>query len=142
MKFQTKSFTCGPAAVVNALRLFDLYIPEAFVAKLAKTSSYGTSEMGLLRALKILKCKPFFINKVSTVHAKVNSGIPVVIHLDEEQHWVVVIGILGNNLIVFDSDRSKWNKQENGIRVIPVVDLKLKIFGICVNKPFTVKQKH
>ena len=134
MKFQTKSFTCGPAAAVNALRLYGIIVPELHVAKLAGTTSEGTDERGLMRGLRKLGCRPSTTSLTSTVRKRVLAGTPVIIHLDEELHWVVVIGVLGTNLIAFDSDRSKGNQEENGVRVISSEELGSKVFGICVNK--------
>lgn len=135
MKYQTRSYTCGPAAAVNALRLYGLQVPEAHVAKLAKTTSDGTDEKGLMRALRKLGAAPTAVWLTSTVRRRVQAGIPVIIHLDEELHWVVVIGCLGENLIAFDSQRSVSNQEENGVRVITPAELGGTVLGICVKKP-------
>lgn len=135
MKYQTRSYTCGPAAAVNALRLYGLQVPEAHVAKLAKTTSDGTDEKGLMRALRKLGAAPTAVWLTSTVRRRVQAGIPVIIHLDEELHWVVVIGCLGDSLIAFDSQRTLSNQEQNGVRVIPPDELGGKVFGICVNRP-------
>ena len=135
MKYQTRSYTCGPAAAVNALRLYGLQVPEAHVAKLGGTTSEGTDERMLMRALRKLGCKPSAVSLTSTVRKRVQAGIPVIIHLDEELHWVAIIGCLGPNLIAFDSWKSKSNVEENGVRVITPEELGGKVFGICVNRP-------
>lgn len=135
MKYQTRSYTCGPAAAVNALRLYGLRLPEAQIAKLAGTTNEGTDERMLMRALRKLGCSPSAVSLTSTVRKRVAAGIPVIIHLDEEAHWVAVIGCLGPNLIAFDSWRSKDNVEENGVRVITPEELGGKVFGICVKKP-------
>ena len=137
MKYQTRSYTCGPAAAVNALRLYGLQVPELQLAKLAGTTSEGTDEKGLMRALRKLGAAPTAVWLTSTVRRRVQAGIPVIIHLDEELHWVVVIGLLGDSLIAFDSWKSKSNVEENGVRVIPPEELGGKVFGICVNRPIS-----
>lgn len=63
------------------------------------------------------------------------SGVPVIIHLDEEEHWVVAMGCLGDSLIAFDSHRNALNQEENGVRVLTPQDLGKKLFGICVKRP-------
>lgn len=138
MKFQTRTYTCGPAAAVNALRLYGVQVPEAHVAKLAGTTSDGTDERGLMRALRKLGCRPSAVCLTSTVRKRIASGVPVIIHLDKELHWVVAIGCLGQNLIAFDSHRGKHNQEENGVRVIAPQELGGKVFGICVNRPAEV----
>ena len=135
MKFQTRSYTCGPAAAVNALRLYGLHVPEAHLAKLAGTTSEGTDERQLMRALRKLGCSPTAVWRTSTVRKRVQAGTPVIIHLDAELHWVVVIGCLGDNLIAFDSQRTISNQEENGVRVITPEELGGTVFGICVKKP-------
>jgi ABC-type bacteriocin/lantibiotic exporter with double-glycine peptidase domain len=135
VKYQTRPYTCGPAAVVNALRLFGLHVPEAHVAKLAGTTVTGTDDRQLMRALRKLGCGPTAVSLTSTVRKRVQAGIPVIIHLDEELHWVVIIGCLGDNLIAFDSYKGKSNIEENGVRVITPEELGGKVFGICVKKP-------
>lgn len=135
MKYQTRSYTCGPAAAVNALRLYGLQVAEAHVAKLAKTTSDGTDEKGLMRALRKLGAAPTAVGRTSTVRKRVRAGIPVIIHLDNELHWVVAIGLLGDSLIAFDSQRTISNQEENGVRVITPKELGGKVFGICVNRP-------
>jgi ABC-type bacteriocin/lantibiotic exporter with double-glycine peptidase domain len=135
MKYQTRSYTCGPAAAVNALRLYGLQVPEAHVAKLAGTTPEGTDERQLMRALRKLGCSPTAVWRTSTVRKRVLAGTPVIIHLDEELHWVAIIGCLGDSLIAFDSWKSKSNIEENGVRVITPEELGGNVFGICVKKP-------
>lgn len=135
MRYQTRSYTCGPAAVVNALRLYGLHVPELQVARLAGTTSEGTDDRQLISALRQLGCRPSAVGLTSTVRKKVMSGTAVIIHLDQELHWVVIIGCLGDSLIAFDSWKSKDNLEENGVRVLRPEELGSKVFGICVNRP-------
>ncbi len=140
MRYQTRSYTCGPASIVNALMLFGRVVPEAVVASLAGTTNAGTSEHGLIKALRKLEYNPAVIKSVRGVRNRVLDGTPVIVHLDEELHWVVIIGCLGKNFIAFDSDPSIYNKQENGVRVIYPSELGTKVFGVSVNR-LTSKSK-
>lgn len=135
MRYQTKPFTCGPAAIVNALRVYGKKIPEARVAKFAGTTNNGTDDRGVVRALRKLGCNPSVVSLTLTVRKRVAAGIPVIIHLDKELHWVVVIGCLGQSLIAFDSDLSKNNKKEHGVRIITPEELGKKVYGVCVRSP-------
>jgi ABC-type bacteriocin/lantibiotic exporter with double-glycine peptidase domain len=110
-------------------------VSESEVATLAGTTSEGTDEYQLMRALRKLRCRTSVVKRISTIRKKVLSGTPVIIHLDEELHWVVVIGCLGTSLIVFDSQKSKGNRAENGVRVLTPLELGAHVFGICVNRP-------
>ena len=135
MKYQTRSYTCGPAAAVNALRLYGVAIPEAQVAKLAGTTSDGTDDRGLMKALRKLGCKPSAVKLTSKIAKRVMSGVPVILHLDNELHWVVIIGCLGRDFVVFDSVRNIKNQEENGVRVLTPEAIGGRCFGICVNRP-------
>lgn len=136
MKYQTRSYTCGPAAVVNALRLFGVEVPEAQVAKAAGTTSEdGTGVRGLKRALKGLGCAAAPVRTWRKLMRLVRSGTPVILHLDDELHWVLVLGCLGDRLIIFDSQRSKSNTAENGVRVLDGSGLKGACYGISLVVP-------
>lgn len=136
MKYQSRTYTCGPAAVANALRVYGCKFTEAQIAIAAGTTRDGTDDKGLLRALRLFRCKPKVINRLTSVRKYVRAGTPVIIHLDEELHWVVVIGCIGKNLIAFDSDTARHNKLNNGIRVITPATLGPGVYGVTVNPPF------
>lgn len=140
MRYQTRPFTCGPAAIANALRIYGRKVPEAQIAKLAGTTANGTDDRGIIKALRQLECKPTVVGLTSTVRKRVLAGLPVIIHLDEELHWVVVIGCLGRNFIAFDSDPSHHNKKEHGVRIISPEELGKKVYGVCV-KSLTAETK-
>lgn len=135
MKYQTRSYTCGPAAVVNALRLYGVEVAELHVSKLAGTTpEEGTDDRRMMKALRSLGCKPSVVALTSTIRKRLARGVPVIIHIDEEEHWVTLLGTLGESFIAFDSWKSKDNLRENGVRVITPGK---HCFAICVNKPLT-----
>ena len=135
MKYQTRSYTCGPAAVVNALRLYGLQVPELRVSTLAHTTSDGTDERGLMRALRALGCKPRAVKLTAKIRNSILAGIPLILHLDSELHWVVICGCLGQNFVVFDSSRNQQNQEENGVRILTPEQIGGRCFGILVNRP-------
>jgi ABC-type bacteriocin/lantibiotic exporter with double-glycine peptidase domain len=134
MKYQTRSYTCGPAAIVNALRLFGVEVAEAHVSKLANTTVDGTNVRRMKKALRALGCvNPSTVKTITKMASMVKNGIPVIYHIDEELHWVVVCGCLGESFIAFDSQRSVSNTAENGVRILRPESIGYSCFGIAVD---------
>jgi ABC-type bacteriocin/lantibiotic exporter with double-glycine peptidase domain len=125
MRFQRTTFTCGPAAIVNALRSLGVRVSERRVrAHSATTEEHGTNAHGLRSALERLG-----FNGVELLGEKEGpawqqltdallSGFPTILLVDRWQHWITAIGSIGDNVIVFDSKRTKKNREENGVHVI------------------------
>lgn len=121
--------------MVNALRLYGLQIPELRVATLAKTTSDGTDERGLMKALRLLGCKPKAVKLTGKIHNSINQGMPIILHLDTEGHWVVICGCLGPNFVIFDSSKNQQNQEENGVRILTPEQVGGRCFGIIVHRP-------
>lgn len=134
MKFQKDSYSCGVFAVMNAAKCLGIDLKRRAITKYSKTSKEnGTSEKGILRALdgngmvgeefsfsKNDKEMAFEVLDNVLVGPCVN---PVILSVDNDNHWCTLIGKLGNKYILFDSDRSKYNKEENGVHVLSVDEL-------------------
>jgi ABC-type bacteriocin/lantibiotic exporter with double-glycine peptidase domain len=125
MKYQKDSFSCGAAAVVNALRCFGVRVPEKRVrAHSATTEKDGTNEHGIRNALERLGFAGDELRMGKEGAAwtglteSVEGGSPVILLFDRWQHWTVAAGILGKDrIVVVDSTRTKKNKEENGVHV-------------------------
>jgi ABC-type bacteriocin/lantibiotic exporter with double-glycine peptidase domain len=148
MKFQKDVYSCGVASIINALRCFCVKIPEKRVrAHSATKEEYGTSEHGIKNALERLGYLGRDLvcgNKDEAcwgVGEAIEDGSPVVLLLDRRQHWAVCIGRIGDRFIVFDSTRTKQNKEEHGVHVYRATQLASRwrqadgtYYGIVVKK--------
>jgi ABC-type bacteriocin/lantibiotic exporter with double-glycine peptidase domain len=135
MRFQQKTFSCGAAAVVNALRCYGKRVPEKLIRTRAGTNKKdGTQEdhdpkdPSRIGMKETLRSFGFFGNSFEEMTIKdafkqldvwIALGCPVVICVQHFEHWVVVVGKLGDDkYIIVDSSRWAYNKQENGIHVM------------------------
>lgn len=124
MKFQEKKWSCGAAAVRNCLRSLGIRAPERQIRYYAETSKdFGTSEYGIINALKEWKCvvrEYHFSSKNKAwiwLHETLQSGKPVIMAVDNWEHWIVAVGSMGDKVCIFDSANFKYNKYENGCHV-------------------------
>jgi ABC-type bacteriocin/lantibiotic exporter with double-glycine peptidase domain len=125
MKYQERAYSCGAAAVVNALRCFGTKITEVKVRHLAGTTKAdGTSKDGMLQALSELNFEGELIDTVDEDDAwkeivyGIEIGHPVIICISNLQHWVTVVGKLGNKFLIIDPTGAKNNKKENGVKIL------------------------
>jgi ABC-type bacteriocin/lantibiotic exporter with double-glycine peptidase domain len=124
MRYQKDSYSCGAAAVVNALRCFGKKVPERNVRAFSSTTQEkGTDEHGIIAALRGLGFdgQSFETEKsdeaVAGLATNMRKGHPVIICTQNLQHWVTVVGMAGDRFVVFDPARTKGNKSENGVHV-------------------------
>lgn len=109
MKYQSRKSSCGPAALMNALEAIGIKRTEDELSILSKQSTTGTSQGNLEKALTSLGVEFDRINeKRGNVAAwaigfHLRSGNSVVIIVDEFDHWISVVGILGDRYILCDS---------------------------------------
>lgn len=125
MRLQTDSYSCGVYAIINAARCLGIDLKRRNITKFSKTTKEsGTSEKGIINALKynnllaspsILECE---LDAFKTLKSSLQQNKPAIISVDNDSHWCVVIGTLGEEYIIFDSDYSKNNKKENGIHIL------------------------
>ena len=130
MKYQKRSYSCGAAAVVNALRCFGIKVAESRIGTLAGTTyDDGTSKEGMIEALKKLKLKGELIDTTDEDDAwkevvyGMETGHPVVVCISNLQHWVTIIGKLGNKFIVVDPTGAQRNRKENGVKIFLKTEL-------------------
>lgn len=148
MRFQADRYSCGVFAIMNALRAAGVKVSEKRVrAHSGTTEEHGTSEHGIRNALERIgwvgedlvadtKAKTF-----QALLSALDGGSPVILCVDDDQHWVAAVGRCGKNVIVHDSGRTKKNKAEHGSQVYTKKKLterwenrKGKLFGIVVKK--------
>ncbi len=124
MKIQRDKYSCGPVAIVNALRALGIKVPERRVrAHTASKKGQGTTEHGIRNALERLDFTTVEMTLDSSteldfqhLYAQVSFGNPVLLHVDGD-HWIAAIGVMGPLIIVFDSENIPENKSESGVYV-------------------------
>lgn len=112
MRFQSNAANCGPAALRNALLCRGIVRSEAELETLVEcTPAEGTSAKGILKALKaIQKEHPEVEGSVISearsdvgllkILANVQFGNPIIVCVDNNEHWATVIGMLGQNIFL------------------------------------------
>lgn len=125
MRFQSGPGYCGAAAIVNALRCFGERVREETVAKHAGTTrEHGTQEHGIKQALERFECsfEDIIETRYATAQEKLvehlTQGRPVIMLVESGNHWVTAVGLLGNRVIIYDSQNYAWNKAENGVHIV------------------------
>ena len=148
MKYQRDEYSCGVAAIMNALRCHGKKISEKIIRAHSSTSKdYGTSEHGIKNALERIGFTGIDLAKETGDDAylclteQIESGFPVILVCQRNQHWIVAIGKLGGKVLIFNSSKDKSNKEEQGIHVLDKKSLLKKwkgsndtFYGIIVKK--------
>lgn len=126
MRYQRNPYSCGAAAVVNALRCYGRRVPEVRIqAAGGTTPEEGTGEQGIMTALRAHGCGAANFETRSVTEAmsylegSMEEGVPVIICTQQLQHWVTVIGMVGTRFVVVDPSNSRRNRSENGVHVLP-----------------------
>ena len=121
MRYQELAWSCGAAALVNASRALGKRIAEGRVRHLSETTEAdGTDEDGLIRAARGLKMTATEHHSADSnaawafVRSNVSDGRPCLICVDSWGHWVTVVGIVGDRVIVVDPAKTVRNTAENG----------------------------
>jgi ABC-type bacteriocin/lantibiotic exporter with double-glycine peptidase domain len=121
MRLQPKdSSWCGPAALRNALYAMGRSVSMAHIAKLAHTSREGTGERQIIRVIKALGYVAEEFSSDNDRHAKqwlvshATLGVPLILCVDNWDHWVTVAGNFGRRVWLYDSENSPQNLKENG----------------------------
>lgn len=110
MRFQSNQSSCGPAALRNALLCHGIIRSEDELAALSgMTPEDGTSARGLAKALAaVAKEHPRIVNTsisesrddvaLLKVYFSIQQGHPVILCVDQMEHWVTAFGIMGSNV--------------------------------------------
>jgi len=125
MLLQPDNYSCGVAAVVNSLKCLGIEAKYRQVKKLAGTTKKnGTNEKGVEFALSCFgfktKVLDSFYKKESLefVDSSIRQGYPVIICVENWNHWSTVIGKIGDSYVIFDSMKTKKNQKQNGSYVL------------------------
>jgi len=125
VKRQEYNWSCGAAAIRNAFRTFNHKVSEVEIRKYAETSKrFGTNEYGIIKAIREWEYKATehrFNSKVEAwdwLHETLQQGHPVILAVENWEHWVTAIGSLGpTGVTVFDPSNWKCSVQENSTHI-------------------------
>ena len=137
MRYQKTNYSCGAAAIANALRCFGKKIPERTLIKLSETNKDGADEHNIRKALTSLSYPHQEIaanTPPAILDPTLNSGQPIIMSVDNAKHWVTVIGKVGDRYILVDSTNTIVNKKENGVHLISRRELLRR--WRCKNEPY------
>lgn len=122
MRYQEESWSCGPAALVNAARALGKRVAEKRVRSLSGcTEDAGADERGLIFAARDLSLTATPHHSADSaaawafVRSNVLEGRPCLICVDSWGHWVTVVGIIGDRVLLYDPANTKKNQAENGV---------------------------
>ncbi len=119
MKIQNNDWACGAYAIYNAMSLLGYRVSIQSLIKACGTDKNGTNEIGIAKGLRSLKVKPKFhyFKTQSEFYRSLRKGnfeVPAICCVDNNQHWVVLLGGLYDRFIVLDSSPTKENRKRNG----------------------------
>jgi ABC-type bacteriocin/lantibiotic exporter with double-glycine peptidase domain len=110
VKYQLHKSTCGPASLANAFEALGYHRTEEELRELSKgKGGEGTTYAGMKKAVVAcgLGCKTIVEqrerNAMLALYYAIDNNMPVIIPIRNWEHWVAVVGKLGNNYIVVDS---------------------------------------
>ena len=133
MELQERGYSCGPSALRAALYVLGHNVTEASLRRWSGTTPEGTDEKGIIRAVKHYGHGAREHNSESLKRSwgwlkdTVGRGKPVLLCVDEWNHWIAVIGKLGGKLLVFDPDSSPGRrKRYSGLEVYSEQDLGMR----------------
>ncbi len=111
MRMQSSQADCGPFSLMNALKALGHHRSSLELSTMAKTTAQdGTPPANLLKACKLLaescQLNPERLRTRSSLEAeavllnKLRLGRPVILLVDNDEHWVAAIGLLGATVVL------------------------------------------
>jgi ABC-type bacteriocin/lantibiotic exporter with double-glycine peptidase domain len=107
---QPNAWTCGPFALKHALLAHGVFTPAEELARAAgSTEEGGTDERQLQRAARTHRVDVLVVREQTAGDARRNldtwlkRGIPVLLCVDEWEHWLTAVAADGEHVVVFDS---------------------------------------
>lgn len=114
MRLQDSQANCGPTAVKNALCALGIERSTEECEKLCRCTADGTSPANLFRGLEAIhELNPQKIDEykeyvaVLLLESALSEGRPVIVLVDNSEHWVAAIGLLGKRIQIADGADSE-----------------------------------
>lgn len=101
---------CGPTALANALSAVNVTVEPERLVSLCGTNQDGTDEHDILKALGLLEINVVCVQSFPALLGHLHQRNPVVcsVAIDEPyDHWVAAIGVLGDWIVVADSNDTR-----------------------------------
>ena len=141
MIFQGLRWTCGPAALVNALIAAGRYgVTEERAVNACKTTRDGTDEDDIKQGLEFLETdyEEFSSNSAENswnwLRGCLMGGNPVLLAVDDDEHWVTAVGVIGNGIVIIDPDGyERYIREQNGVFIYYKTDM---LNRWCNNSPY------
>lgn len=108
MHYQSRKSSCGPSSLANALEAIGVVRTEQELAELSRQTTDGTSSANLRKAVESIGLETVNVAEQRRQVAGwalghfVRSGSPAMLVVDNDEHWVAVVGMLGRRFIVVD----------------------------------------
>jgi ABC-type bacteriocin/lantibiotic exporter with double-glycine peptidase domain len=109
MRYQSRKSSCGPASLANALEAIGVVRSEDELATMSKQDTDGASSINLRKAAESIGVEVINVIEQRSASAGwalghyLRSGYSGLLVVDNDEHWIAVVGILGNRFIVIDS---------------------------------------
>lgn len=107
---QPTSWQCGPFALKHGLLAVGVFAHEDELTRIAGSSEAGgTDDVQLARAARAFGCRLLLIRRRSARAARralvdqLATGVPVLLCLDQWEHWVTVVAEEAGECVLFDS---------------------------------------
>jgi ABC-type bacteriocin/lantibiotic exporter with double-glycine peptidase domain len=119
MIFQSNGWSCGAAALANALTYFGKSISEKTAIRICKSNINGTDADFIIEAAKGLGYKSESFLEVdsktawSKLYEQIHTGTMLILCIDSWGHYVTLVGYLGSKVLIVDSSRD--TKKLNGV---------------------------
>lgn len=110
MRQQSHQHSCGAVALCNAAEAVGVRITEDEAINLVGADPVeGTQPSGIKKALKKLDLTASIVKTKDpalaywTLVGALEHGNPAILLVDQDEHWVSAIGILGSRVVIADS---------------------------------------
>jgi hypothetical protein len=107
---QPNHWSCGPFALKHALVALGRRVDERTIARIARTHWWsGTDEVRLARAARAYDCRMPLVRRTDAARARrtlvgyLSRGRPVLLCVDQWQHWITAVGYQKKKFVVLDS---------------------------------------
>ncbi len=120
---------CGVAALAMVLSYYKTHISLANLRNLSKTNIKGTTALGIVETAKKLNFDTMPIQSDLTLFDKKELPYPFIVHVNKDgiyEHYYVVYGVRGNQLLIADPDisvgktkmdKNHFNKEWSGVAI-------------------------
>lgn len=108
MRFQQTKSSCGPASLANAARAMGIERTEDELIELCHTTPDGTTPRNLVKAANLISSGAFEVRErrpevaIAFLRDSCRAGRAGVALVDEGEHYVAIVGRLGQRFVVVD----------------------------------------